>query len=218
MGKETMDERRELPREFRERLRGLEESYLRETDPIRQSGFGGGAARWADERGHVLEAVERDGELLDVGCANGYLLECLVKWAARKGVTLVPYGLDLEPRLIELARARFPEYADHFWAGNAWDWVPPRKFRYVYTLADCVPDAFLKEYVSRLLDLFVEEDGLLIVGVYVGQSAGVPAPDMAGILRALGFRVADSATRGLLPTSRIAWIHKEETRIAHIGE
>jgi hypothetical protein len=68
-----------LPVAFLDRLRALEGAYLRETDPVRQSGFGGGHERWHMERTLVLDAVPDDGDFLDVGCANGYLLECLVQ-------------------------------------------------------------------------------------------------------------------------------------------
>ena len=33
---------------------------------------------WRARRGHLCQAVDRDGSLLDVGCANGHLLEHLV--------------------------------------------------------------------------------------------------------------------------------------------
>ena len=46
-----------LPGEFLATLRDLERSYLAETDPIRQSGFGGGPQRWLDERGLILDAL-----------------------------------------------------------------------------------------------------------------------------------------------------------------
>ncbi len=65
-----------------------------------------------------------DGELLDTSCANGYLLECLVAWGRKRGVSLIPYGLDQGARLIELARRRQTHLADHFFIGNAWDWSP----------------------------------------------------------------------------------------------
>lgn len=44
-----------LPVEFIETLEALERSYLRETDPIRGSGFGGGAERWRSEREPLLD-------------------------------------------------------------------------------------------------------------------------------------------------------------------
>ncbi len=70
-----------LPREFIEQMRELERSYLASDDPLRQSGFLAGPERWRAERELVLDAVTGDGDLIDVGCANGYLLECLVGWA-----------------------------------------------------------------------------------------------------------------------------------------
>ena len=76
-----------LPDDFLMKLRELEASYCASNDPILQSGFSGGALRWKEERSPILEAIHESGDLLDVGCANGYLLECLVEWAcaARSG-------------------------------------------------------------------------------------------------------------------------------------
>jgi hypothetical protein len=75
-----------FPPEFIAHIRGLEAAYLRETDPIRQSGFAGGADRWRSEREPILCAVEGDGDLLDLGCANGFLSECLATWAGERGL------------------------------------------------------------------------------------------------------------------------------------
>jgi len=197
-----------LPGEFLATLRDLERSYLAETDPIRQSGFGGGPQRWLDERGLILDALHGDGDFLDVGCANGYLLECLVGWAAESRIALTPYGVDLGAGLIELARKRLSEFADHFWVANAWDWQPPRRFRYVYTLYDCVPAGFLERYVARLLTRCVKPDGRLIVGAYGSRSDGVPAPDLARQLAEVGFSVTGSAECGELPVVRIAWLDR----------
>jgi hypothetical protein len=195
-----------LPESFLRTLHALEESYLTETDPIRQSGFGGGPERWRAERGIVLEAVTADGTFLDTCCANGYLLECLVDWGRRKGVELIPFGLDLGARLIGLARQRFPTCPDHFWAGNAWDWVPPRRFDYVYALTDCVPEPWLGPYLARLLAEVVEKDGLLIVGHYGSMSMKQPARDVGRLLVDLNFTVAGTATSGALPVSHVAWV------------
>lgn len=74
-------ENRSLPKAFLTRLRQLEETYVRSADPVRQSGFSGGAERWRREREPILQALcEPGGDLLDVCCANGYLLESLVEW------------------------------------------------------------------------------------------------------------------------------------------
>lgn len=104
-----------LPPAFLSRLRDLEASYLKEVDPIRQSGFSGGAERWRAEREPIVDPIHADGEIIDMGCANGYLLECLVTWTGNRGLKLTPYGLDHSAKLIELARQRLPRYADHFY-------------------------------------------------------------------------------------------------------
>ena len=83
-----------LPDSFLAEIRALEDAYLRTDDPIRRSGFGGGSERWRAERSPILEAVTGDGDLLDIGCAVGYLAECLVEWGAERGVRLTPHGID----------------------------------------------------------------------------------------------------------------------------
>ncbi len=195
-----------LPDEFLAELRRLEESYLRSEDPIVQSGFGGGPERWRREREVILEAVDSDGDFLGVGCANGYLLECLCRWARTRGIALTPYGLDYGPRLVELARRRFPPHANHFWVADAWDWRPPRRFRYVYSLSDCVPQALLGEYVRRLAAGCVEPGGTLIIGAYGSRSRREPAFDVGRFLRDGGHQLAGSASVGRPSTTCVAWV------------
>ena len=197
---------RELPREFVEKLRTLEASYLAEEDPIRQSGFGGGPVRWRAEREPLLDAVESDGDFLDVGSASGYLLECLVAWGRERGVNLVPYGLDIGEQLIELAKLRLPQYASNFFVGNAWNWDPPRPFRYVYTLHDCVPPDCLDSYIRRLLAEFVEPGGRLIVGSYGSKSRGVPPFDVPALMASIGLSVAGTAMGGFAPVPSFTWV------------
>jgi len=199
----------ELPVVFLDRLRELEGSYLRETDPVRQSGFGGGPERWRTERELVLDAVPDDGDFLDVGCANGYLLECLVKWGQERHVRLTPYGVDFGCTLIALAKKRLPQYASHFWVANAGEWIPPRTFHYVYSVYDCVPEELLPEYIRRLLTRYVETGGTLIMGAYGSCSKQEAARDIATDIAAAGFRVAGASSRGALPVSRVAWIRAE---------
>jgi SAM-dependent methyltransferase len=199
-----------LPAEFLDRLRALERSYVRETDPVRQSGFGGGHARWRTERELVLDAVTGDGDFLDIGCANGYLLECLVQWGHERHVRLTPYGVDCGAQLIALAKQRLPQYPSNFWVANAWEWIPPRQFRYVYSLYDCVPLELLPEYIRRLVTRYVEMGGTLIIGVYGSYSKQEAARDIATDIATVGFRVAGSSSRGALPVARVAWIRAEQ--------
>jgi SAM-dependent methyltransferase len=200
---------RKLPSDFINHLEALEESYLEEKDPIRQSGFAGGEKRWREEREPILKAVETDGDFLDIGCANGFLLECLVEWAGERGIVLTPYGLDLGIGLIKLARKRLPEYSSNFYSGNAWDWKPPRKFRYVYTLYDCVPVDFLEEYIHRILRRMVCEGGRLIVGAYGSRSQKTAPFDIEGFLKSAGFSLHGKASGGSPPIASFVWMDKQ---------
>ena len=190
------------------KLAALEDAYLRRTDPIEQSGFRGGSTRWSAEREPILDAISTDGDLLDVGCANGYLLECLVRWGKDRGLRLTPYGLDQGSRLIELARQRFPSCSDHFFVGNAWDWKPARQFRYVYMLLDVVRADDVRWHLSRVLEELVAPDGRLIVGDYGSHSRRIPARDVAAVLRTSGLTVIGEATARSLHQTRFAWTER----------
>lgn len=196
----------QLPDHYVEMLSSLEASYLKSDDPVRQSGFGDGQVRWREEREPILDAITTDGALLDVGCANGYLLQCLAAWGQERGIQITPYGLDIGPRLIKLARRRLPMYADHFFVGNARNWEPPRTFRYVYALYDAVPDEYFAEFVRRLLTRTVALNGRLIIGAY-GSRSGQQAPlEIADLLQSSGFTVAGVAQGGMPTNARFAWI------------
>ena len=197
-----------LPSGFLGERGEIEAASLRATDPIEQSGCHGGPARGRAEREPILNAVSDDGDILDVGCANGYLLECLVAWGRDRGVTLTPYGLDQGARLIELARRRFSGLGEHFFVGNAWDWEPPRPCRYVYQLLDIVPDDYLAAHLPRLLERFVAPGGRLIVGDYGSHSRHVPARDVAAILRSVGLTVAGTAEAESAQRTRFAWVER----------
>lgn len=196
----------DLPAEFVDRIASLEEAYLRTDDPIRQSGFGGGEDRWRLERAPILEAIDGDGDLLDIGCANGYLLECLVAWGAERGLSLIPHGIDVGLRLIAEAARRMPAFAGNFYVANGWDWRPDRRFRYVYTLWDCVPPDFLGEYVRRLLARVVSRGGRLIVGAYGSRSRGEPPQPIGAVLESHGLAVAGRTEGGEPPLTAFAWL------------
>ena len=48
------------------------------TNPYQQSGRSTGAERWELKRRCIADAIDRDGDFQDVGCANGLLLESLI--------------------------------------------------------------------------------------------------------------------------------------------
>src|SRR5262249_40579412 len=146
--------------------------------------------------------------LMDVGCANGFLLECLVRWGRERGLTLVPYGIDVGPRLIELAQRRLPQFAGHFLVGNGWDRQPLPPSRHLYAPYGGVPTDYLADYVRRLLAWAVAPGGRLIVGAYGSRSRHQEPFDVAGFLRSQGFAVSRTSQGGRPICSRFAWVDK----------
>ncbi|GAA1533136.1 hypothetical protein GCM10009827_058900 [Dactylosporangium maewongense] len=49
---------------------------------------------------------------MQVGCANGLLMESVHRWAAERGRRVEPFGVDLGARLVAAARVRLPHWAD----------------------------------------------------------------------------------------------------------
>jgi SAM-dependent methyltransferase len=206
-----------LPNDFLAEVAKLPAAYLRHSDPIRQSGFGGGAERWRAEREPILDGVNRSGTFIDIGCANGYLLECLVKWGRDRGLELEPFGLDISPDLIALANARFPGREDHFYIANAWDWIPPRRFDFVYTLYDNVPPTHLADYLRQLLANVVAPGGRLIIGAYGSRTRNQPAFDVAEFIAQMQLEVAGSGSVGRVPEARFAWTDNQLTSLDQLS-
>lgn len=174
----------------------LAEFYLADpVNPYQQSGRSSDAARWVETRQCIATAVDRDGSFLDVGCANGLLLETLAGWLP--DITIRPYGVDFIGELVTLARDRVPD--GEFWVGNAWDWDPPRRFTFVRTNLEYVPAEDRAEFVARQSG-WVEPGGRLILCHY--RDRGTRQIDTAAFLRAGGYEVAGSAAA---PGVSVAW-------------
>jgi hypothetical protein len=142
----------------------LAEAYLAESDPRWQSGFDGDAELWHEARGLVLDAVPASGSFLDVGAANGHLIECLARWAPEKGIELDLAGLELNPALAAEARRRLPSLAHQIYTGNVVRWEPPHRFTYVRTGLEYVPRGRASALIDRIRKRFLEASGRLLVG------------------------------------------------------
>jgi hypothetical protein len=186
-------------------VRLMEPAYLSGTTPQTGSGFGGDAQQWRARREHIVDGIDRDGSFLDVGCANGLLMESVREWAAERGHRIEPYGVDLAPRLVELARRRLPYWADRIEVGNAIDYRPAgdRRFTFVHLLLDTVPMARRSDLVQHALYALVEPGGRVLVSHY--KSAAGADLSAAGHLARLGFAVGgESSTSDGAAT--LAWI------------
>jgi hypothetical protein len=132
-------------------------AYLAADTPEGGSGSSRDAAGWERARSLVAEAVEAGQSFLDIGCANGHLMESMARWGG-----VEPYGLEISPELAKLARTRLPRWADRIWVGNALDWEPPRRFEVVRTGLDYVPAPRRQGLVEHLLS-YADR---LVIGVF----------------------------------------------------
>lgn len=151
--------------EWHARVLGVvEPAYLSATTEQMGSGHSGTPEEWEASRGLVMEAVDRPGTFLDVGCANGLLMASVERWSRDRGLVVEPYGVDISPRLAELARRRYPKWRERIWTANAYSWRPPLRFELVRTGLEYVPASRRESFVRHLLEHVVAPGGRLIVG------------------------------------------------------
>jgi GrpB-like predicted nucleotidyltransferase (UPF0157 family) len=179
--------------------------YLAADNPRAQSGHRGDDEHWTRARSHIVEAVNRDGTFLDIGCASGYLMECVVRWAADRGLAVEPYGLDISPELADLARRRLPHWRQRIHVGNALYWKPEVRFDFVRTGLEYVPVARRRDLVAHLLNGVVASSGRLIIGSYNEANASLVTPTLEETVVSWGYPIAGRAERP----------HHNDTRIAY---
>jgi hypothetical protein len=171
--------------EFHERL------YLRGTNPRQQSGFGRDERDWERFRRPIVAAIARNGTFLDVGCANGLLMEDVHRWAHEDGYIIEPYGLDISEKLVALACRRLPQWHERIYVGNALYWRPPFRFDYVRTELVYVPAHRRREYVEQLLSDVVAPNGYAILCSYgSSRPEGIRAEPLLDELDAWGIPAA----------------------------
>lgn len=183
----------------------ITEYYLADpSNPYQQSGRSSGPERWKETRQCIVEAVHRDGDFLDVGCANGLLLEDLIGWAEERGFSIRPHGIDLVSELIELARQRLIQHAGSFEVANAFYWRPTRQFDFVRTNLDYVQRQDWAEFISRQ-HTAVAKGGRLIVCHYRNQDD--ERVDVRALLIELGYAVVGQTEA---PGNSVAWCERNE--------
>jgi hypothetical protein len=165
-------------------------NYLACADPRGQSGHSGDEARYRYTQGMVLEAIDRDGSFIDVGCANGYLMEKLSEWLGATGRSVVFHGLDISPDLVALARKRLPDWKERFFIGNALNWAPPRGFGMVCVKElGYVPRVRRRALFENLMTNVVAPCGRLILGPLTEIRAEASVRDE---IAAWGYRAAST--------------------------
>jgi 2-polyprenyl-3-methyl-5-hydroxy-6-metoxy-1,4-benzoquinol methylase len=144
----------------------IKPAYLAAENPYAQAGHGGDAATWEASRSFIAEAIHRSGTFLDVGCASGILMESVHRWGAAKNLNIEPYGLDIVPEFVELARHRLPHWADRISVGNIRTWQPASdRFDFVLIRPEYAPPGRRADMVGHVINHVLKPGGRLIVFV-----------------------------------------------------
>lgn len=126
---------------------------------------------WFNARHFLSVLIRSSGSILDVGCGNGFLLKSLQEWVPHK---LVPYGIDIEDKLLKQAISSFPSQKHHFQLmdiKNIQDIQKaglPGGYDYVYwNVWDnwLITQTFEQQCLTNLRSI-VNRNGLLILGFY----------------------------------------------------
>jgi SAM-dependent methyltransferase len=132
---------------------------------------------WTEMRAFICKAIINDGSVLDVGCANGFLLRCLKEWSQ---YNLVPYGIDPHPVVYAAGGLLFNEYvAGHVQQMSVEDYLTtntpegwPDSFDYVYlNVWDSISLQVESERQLLLqLSTKVKRGGRFLLGLYDTES------------------------------------------------
>jgi len=185
----------------------ISETQLKYKEPWKQAGFDLGQDDWETCRKPIAECIIKDGNFLDIGCANGYLLESIMKWTTFK---IVPWGVDLSPRVIAAAKARLKEFSDNFFTGSVTKWSSPIKFEYVRTELDYAVVESQEQYLRQVLNSYVSENGALLLTEYRSKK-DANKPWLNDKVNGWDFRIVDqkSAFLGSVEMTRVSVItHK----------
>jgi hypothetical protein len=107
--------------------------------------------------------------------------------------------VDFSAELLELARKRLPQYTDRLFLGNAIDWEPPRRYAFVRTGLEYVPQKRQADLIQRLLGHVVIPVGRLIIGTFNetkardGGSSGDRSTE--DLIKAWGFKISGRTER-----------------------
>jgi SAM-dependent methyltransferase len=126
---------------------------------------------WGHSRRFIASAIDKDGTILDIGCANGFLLRCFQEWS---GHLLTPYGIDLDESFIDEAKLLFPQHKEHFLQFDilelpeASSFILPQSYDFIYWAIwdNWTFQRQIEIRVIRTIQAMVKSGGKLILGLY----------------------------------------------------
>jgi SAM-dependent methyltransferase len=113
----------------------------------------------------LLKAINRSGNILDLGCGNGLLLRTLIECASHK---LVPFGVDFLPESIAEARGTIlPAFKENFWTGNIASFdFGKRLYTYILICPAYLHEEVAESFLSECLEHLEVPGGKLILYEY----------------------------------------------------
>jgi SAM-dependent methyltransferase len=167
---------------------------------------------WKGERFYITAAINSNGKILDIGCANGFLLRCLQEWSY---YALESYGIDINREFIEETEKFFPSQKENFRVydlrkiKNLFKKGFPCKYKFIYW---GVWDNwwFEKEDELKVLRTLLDAvvcGGRLILGFYRPEGKGKEKIEK---LKNKGFKFSDVIENYAIGREDdiIAWINK----------
>lgn len=152
-------------------------------------------AEWRWCRELALDALppgKGPHHVLDVGAADGYLMESFERWGKERGVHVEPHGLESSPRLASLASRRLPKWRDRIHVGTALSWSAPRRYDLVHAALDHVPAPRRRQALERMRRELLTPEGRLVLRA---DDIAAEEADVVGQVEALGLEIGGVLTR-----------------------
>jgi 2-polyprenyl-3-methyl-5-hydroxy-6-metoxy-1,4-benzoquinol methylase len=197
-------------------LKGYSESFQRRLHDIGADQLVAGAKMrgsfkdWEAGRQFIASAVDRDGTIFHLGCANGLLLRSLTEWSEHK---LVPYGIDIDPTSVAAAKKVFEETPERFVSNDELPGavergdIPPVFDMVYWTVWD--NEQLTTEDGKKFLDYalgLVKPGGRLILGFY--NESRQRNLDQIAVVRKMGFNISSKIEHSGLHPEMIAVIDR----------
>jgi SAM-dependent methyltransferase len=156
---------------------------------------------WRTSRQFIADLINKPGTIIDIGCANGFLLRSLQEWS---DFELIPYGIDISELHIRQAKKLFfqtYDQAGHDLSGNfacasieEAAWLGGHRLPAQYDFVYCTIAHTRTAYEEALK--LVRPGGRLICGFYGRNEYAVGSPGQLEEKQLLLRRVARLKEQG----------------------